>query len=175
MVKAFCRYPFCWLYLRFEVLASIPFVQSKHFNHPHPYIEIVTAVSDDNSTCLCIQYNSKVSSEWTYDCGVELTKSGMYGRPDYFSHATRGTLGLNSLYLLLWANFGAFSLGLLTQVQGQEKIISLMPGKANQIRHYCHSQLQCLWKFMSINLHLNVEERSYFVMTAMLKLLEVHL
>ena len=34
-VRAFSGYSFCWLNLL-----------SKHFNHPHPYIEIATAISD---------------------------------------------------------------------------------------------------------------------------------
>lgn len=52
-----------------------------------------------------------------YDCGVELTADGHYGRPDYIAHATRGTYTLHSLYFLLWANFGAFCISLLTQTE----------------------------------------------------------
>ena len=33
-------------YLRGYFLKLIPIVLSKHFNHPHPYIEIATAISD---------------------------------------------------------------------------------------------------------------------------------
>ena len=29
------------------VLSPLPIVLSKHFNHPHPYIEIATAISDN--------------------------------------------------------------------------------------------------------------------------------
>ena len=34
----------------YDVLSPLPIVLSKHFNHPHPYIEIATAISD---TCIC--------------------------------------------------------------------------------------------------------------------------
>ena len=32
--------------LSYEVLSPLLIVLSKHFNHPHPYIEIATAISD---------------------------------------------------------------------------------------------------------------------------------
>ena len=32
--------------LSFHALSPLPIVLSKHFNHPHPYIEIATAISD---------------------------------------------------------------------------------------------------------------------------------
>ena len=39
--------------LSYDVLSPLPIVLSKHFNHPHPYIEIATAISD---TCTYIDY-----------------------------------------------------------------------------------------------------------------------
>jgi len=52
-----------------------------------------------------------------YDCGCELDEDGKYGRDDYQEHAntTRDALSLHSWYLMLWINFGAFCVGLLTQ------------------------------------------------------------
>ena len=32
--------------LSFHALSSLPIVLSKHLNHPHPYIEIATSISD---------------------------------------------------------------------------------------------------------------------------------
>ena len=32
--------------INYDVLSPLPIVLSKHFNHPHPYIEIATAISD---------------------------------------------------------------------------------------------------------------------------------
>ena len=32
--------------LSYDVLSPLPTLLSKHFNHPHPYIEIATAISD---------------------------------------------------------------------------------------------------------------------------------
>ena len=37
--------------LSYDVLSPLPIVLSKHFNHPHPYIEITTLISD---TYVCI-------------------------------------------------------------------------------------------------------------------------
>ena len=37
--RAFRRHPFL-------LALGLPIVLSKHFNHPHPYIEIATAISD---------------------------------------------------------------------------------------------------------------------------------
>ena len=36
--------------LSYDVLSPLPIVLSKHFNHPHPYIEIATAISDRHLT-----------------------------------------------------------------------------------------------------------------------------
>ena len=34
------------LELSYDVLSPLPIVLSKHFNHPHPYIEIAIGISD---------------------------------------------------------------------------------------------------------------------------------
>ena len=57
-----------------------------------------------------------------YDCGCELDEDGQYGRKDYIPHATRGTLNLHSWYLMLWTNFGAFCIGLLTQPNAMDQL-----------------------------------------------------
>ena len=36
--------------LSYDVLSPLPTLLSKHFNHPHPYIEIATAISDTMSS-----------------------------------------------------------------------------------------------------------------------------
>ena len=36
--------------LSYDVLSPLPTLLSKHFNHPHPYIEIATAISDTLTT-----------------------------------------------------------------------------------------------------------------------------
>ena len=45
-VRAFHRYPFVDLEVSYDVLSPLPIVLSKHFNHPHPYIEFATVISD---------------------------------------------------------------------------------------------------------------------------------
>ena len=54
-----------------------------------------------------------------YDCGCELNEYGHYGRLDY---DIRDTFSLYSWYLLLWCNFGAFCIGLLTQRTAHEQL-----------------------------------------------------
>ena len=54
-----------------------------------------------------------------YDYGCILNKYGYYGRPDYRS---RDTFSLHSWYLLLWTNFGAFCVALLTKHTALEEM-----------------------------------------------------
>jgi len=108
-----------------------------------------------------------------YDCGVELSPDGTYGRPDYLHHATRGTLSLQSLYLLLWANFGAFCMALITQPDAQEKISGPVISSWQHIRHYCVSQLRSVWWHMNNNLQMSTEELSFFIMKCMQTMIEV--
>ena len=88
-------------------------------------------------------------------------------------HASRGTYTLHSLYLLLWANFGAFCMALLTQPDSDDKIHGKLISDWISVRHYCVSQLRTLWMHMRNNLNLSEEERTFFVMRAMKKFYEV--
>ena len=54
-----------------------------------------------------------------YDCGCKLNEDGNFGRSDYSS---RHSLSLHSWYLLLWCNFGAFCISLLTQPTALEQL-----------------------------------------------------
>ena len=110
-----------------------------------------------------------------YDCGVELSPEGTYGRQDYLSHANRGTYTLHSLYLILWANFAALSVSLLTQPGATEKIHGTVISNWLSIRHYCVSQLRTVWLHIRNNLGISDEERSFFIMRCMKKLFEVSL
>ena len=120
-----------------------------------------------------MQFEGKITKDRLYDCGVELSPDGTYGRPDYIHHATRGTLSLQSLYLLLWANFAAFCMALITQPDGHERISGPVISSWQHIRHYCVSQLRGIWWHMSNSLQLSTEEQSFFIMKNMLSLMEV--
>lgn len=119
------------------------------------------------------QYNHKIDPDGLlYDCGVELTAEGQYGRPDYILHATRGTYSLHSLYLILFANFGAFSMSLLTQPMARSKIQGPVISGWQAIRHYCYSQLQTVWMHIQNNLGISEEERSFLIMRCLMNFYE---
>ena len=120
------------------------------------------------------QYDAKINPDrFFYDCGVELTPDGQFGRQDYVKHATRGTYTLHSLYLLLWANFGAFCMALLTQPDAEGVIHGPIISEGLSVRHYCVSQLRTMWMHLRSNLNLSNEERSFLVMRCTMRLYEV--
>ncbi len=108
-----------------------------------------------------------------YDCGVELSPEGQFGRQDYKQHACRGTYTLHSLYLLLWANFGAFCMALLTQPDSDERIHGVVISEWLSVRHYCLSQLKTVWLHMRNNMGLSEEQRAFFVTQALSRLRQV--
>lgn len=125
---------------------------------------------------LSLQYNTTVHRDGLlYDCGVELSPEGQFGRQDYRKHACRGTYTLHSLYLLLWANFGSFCMALLTQPDSDQRIHGCIISEWLSLRHYCVSQLRTLWMHIRNNLGLSEEQRSFFVMRAMTKLYQVRI
>lgn len=125
-------------------------------------------------TLVLLQYNSKIDPEgMLYDCGVELTAEGQYGRPDYLKHATRGTYSLHSLYIILWVNFGSLCMSLLTQPMARSRIHGPIISGWQAIRHYCYSQLQTVWMHLRNNLAISEEERSFLVMRCLMNLYEV--
>ena len=104
---------------------------------------------------------------------MELSPDGLFGRQDYIKHATRGTYTLHSLYLLLWANFGAFCMALLTQPEAETSIHGSIISETISVRHYCVTQLRTVWMHMQNNLGLLDEERSFLVLHCTKRLYEV--
>ena len=51
--------------LSYDVLSPLPTLLSKHFNHPHPYIEIATAISDYWVWQFCAREVAERLLEWT--------------------------------------------------------------------------------------------------------------
>ena len=109
-----------------------------------------------------------------YDYGVELTLEGQLGREEYMTHACRGTYTLHSLYLLLWANFGALCMSLLTQPEAKQGIHGPIISESLPVRHYCVTQLRRLWSHIQNNLGFTDEQRSFFVVKSMNKLYTVN-
>ena len=120
------------------------------------------------------QYNFEIGrGGYCYDCGVELSADGQYGRQKYVKHATRGTYTLHSLYFLLWANFGTLCMALLTQPEAKAAIHGPIISEWQSVKHYCVSQLRTIWTHMQNNLSLLDEERSFLVMCCTKRLYEV--
>lgn len=108
-----------------------------------------------------------------YDSGVELTPEGLYGRHDYLKHATRGTLSLHSLYLMLWTNFASFSLALLTQPSAVKELTGKILSTGEPVREYCVTQMKKLWTLLRNGLGVSDEERKIVVKGCLNNLLEV--
>lgn len=121
-----------------------------------------------------LQYDSVVGpSTQFYDSGVELTPEGLYGRHDYLKHATRGTLSLHSLYLMLWSNFAAFSVALLTQPSALAALGGKILSANEPVRDYCVAQMKKLWTLLRSALGVSDEERMILVKGCLNNLLEV--
>ena len=125
-------------------------------------------------TCTHVQYDSMVGpSTQFYDSGVELTPEGLYGRHDYLKHATRGTLSLHSLYLMLWSNFAGFSLALLTQPSATKDLTGKILSTNEPARDYCVAQMKKFWALLRNGLGVSDEERLLLVKGCLNNLLEV--
>ena len=120
---------------------------------------------------LYFQFDSEIKDGRLYDCGVELNELGNYGRPDYLKRAENGILNLQSLYLLLWSNFGAFCLHLLTQRNATLK--GTVISDYQPVRHYCLKQMKLMWLHISVNLGLTPEQQSLLVVRAMQRMIQV--
>lgn len=108
-----------------------------------------------------------------YESGVQLTKEGLYKQESSLKHALRGTLSLQSLYLLLWTNAGAFCAGLLTDPDAEAKMQGKVFPENFSIRHFCVKQLKTMWEHLSHTLGISFEERSFLVSRCMWNLLKV--
>lgn len=98
-----------------------------------------------------------------YNFGVQLkSKSGIYAKYSYLKHATRGSLNLHSLHLLLWTNFSAFCVSLVTRQNADLQLRSLFSDDL-PVRSYCISQLRSLWTNMRKSLHALDEELVFLV------------
>ena len=114
-----------------------------------------------------MQYDLAVTSSHKYDCGVELSQEGLHGRPDYKARADKQHLSLHSWYLILWANFGAFCIGLITQPDYHEEIGKVLSEHHSDIRHLCVAQMKNFWLHLSLALDCTTEEISFFIQKAM--------
>ena len=60
--------------LSYDVLSPLPTLLSKHFNHPHPYIEIATAISDTDDL-KSLQFGNQGDSHEFYVALIDNIKS----------------------------------------------------------------------------------------------------
>ena len=117
--------------------------------------------------CLLLQVR-KLTGAWHYDCGVELTANGDYGRSYY-----KRRISLHAQYLLLFVNFSSFCVSLYTQDMATERISGPVMTPTLALRHYCLGQLMTIWSHIQTNLSLSLEEASHLIMRTLLKFLQV--
>ena len=121
-----------------------------------------------------MQYDTPVGpSTKFYDAGVELSPEGFFGHHDYIQHATRGTLTIQSLYLILWSNFCGFCIALLTQEDAEMKLAGTIISEEQPIRQYCVTQMYKMWNLLKEVLNISEEERLLLVRGCLNNLLEV--
>ena len=121
-----------------------------------------------------LQYDTPVGPDTKfYDSGVKLSSEGFFGRHDYIQHATRGTLNIQSLYLVLWSNFCGFSIALLSQPDAELKLAGKLISEEESIRQYCVSQMFKMWNLLKEGLNISEEERRLLVRGCLNNLLEV--
>lgn len=104
---------------------------------------------------------------------MKLSLDGFFGCHDYIKHATRGTLSIQSLYLMLWSNVSAFSVALLTQKGVEQKLSGKIISEEEHFRQYCATQMFTMWKLLKDGLNISEEERLLFVRGCLGNLLEV--
>ena len=121
-----------------------------------------------------LQYDTPVGPNTQfYDAGVELSPEGFFGHHDYIQHATRGSLNIQSLYLILWSNFCGFSVALLTQEDAEQKLSGKIISDEEPIRQYCVVQMYKMWDLLKKGLNISEEERMLLVCGCLSNLLEV--
>ena len=108
-----------------------------------------------------------------YDTGAQLSSEGFFSQLSHLKHSTRGTLSLQSLYLLLWANFGACCVGLLVDPGAISRMSGKIFSETLPIRQFCMSQLKTMWDHLSSTLGISVEERSLLISHSMWNFLKV--
>ena len=61
--------------LSYDVLSPLPIVLSKHFNHPHPYIEIATAISDYEPNLTLVWHGQQPAIKIIITCVTHIAQS----------------------------------------------------------------------------------------------------
>ena len=123
---------------------------------------------------IIVQFDAPISREkgTFYNYGVQLKSGGIYAKHSYHMRATQGTLSLHSLYLLLWMNFSAFCVGLITHQYTEEQLRMLLSDDL-PVRSYCISQVRSLWSYMRNNLLALDEELAFLIQRCSNSLLQV--
>ena len=136
--------------------------------------QIVNQFPTSHVCVTIVQFDAPVSREkgTFYNFGVQLKSGGIYAKHSYHKHATRGTLSLHSLYLLLWMNFSAFCVGLITHQYTEEQLRMLLSDDL-PVRSYCISQVHSLWSYMRNNLLALDEELAFLIQKCSNSLLQV--
>lgn len=115
-----------------------------------------------------LQIDGCLNAPLYYDCGVELTIAGDYGR-SYYSK----DVPLRTEYLLLLISFSAFVVNLYTQPDEESRIHGKVISPKLPVRNYCTKQLFISWHHLQQSMNMSVEEVALLVTTSLEKFIEV--
>ena len=97
-----------------------------------------------------------------YDSATNLSEQGIL-RSHEVQFSTSGTLNLQSRYFTLWANYGALCISLLIDPLRSKRLEKLIFADGLSLRHHCLTRAKQMWKLLSDNMNITVEERVAFV------------
>ena len=98
-----------------------------------------------------------------YDSATTLSEQGIL-RSHEVQFSTSGPLNLQSRYFTLWANYGALCIHLLMDPNCTNKLEKIIFADGfSPLRHRCLTKAKQMWKLMSANMNITVEERSTLV------------
>ena len=118
-----------------------------------------------------MQYDfNNLWGSYHYDCGLEFNHDGTYGRQDYDTRTSKGIIGVQGLYFLIWANMSAFCFCLLTQKNATQMLKGPVLSHWQAVRHYCLGQMNAMWWHLECSLDQPIEETSLMVVRAMQRL-----
>ena len=100
--------------------------------------------------------------EVLYDSATTFSDQGIL-RSHEVRFSTSGSLNLQSRYFMLWANYGALCISLLIDPLRSKRLEKVIFTDGLPLRHHCLTRAKQMWKLLSDNMNITVEQRVAFV------------